>query len=543
LATRRWLGAAKLAHDAAVDGAIAEAERKVKEWLATDQPEGAFDRRPLHWPLVFPEVFDPARPGFDAIIGNPPFLGGQKLTGSLGTAYREYLVEQIGHGVRGSADLIAYFLLRAHDVLSTDGQTGLIATNTLAQGDTREVGLDQIVESGTEIRQAVKSKPWPSKSVVLEYAAVWTSRHPINPATQRLADGVAVSRITPSLDPASRVAGKPERLAANAGTSFQGAITLGLGFTMDPAQAHELIARDARNKDVLFPYLNGQDLNSRPDCSGSRWVINFHDWSLEKAKTYPEPYAQVLRRVKPERDNNNRKVYRDYWWQYAEKRPAMIDAIAGLDRVTVVPRVTKYFNFVMTPQHQVFDGRLVVFVSQDTGLLCVLTSTVHEAWALVNGTTHEARPTYFPERCFETYPLPKGTAEMRELGDRLDTFRQNLMLARQAGLTATYNLVHDPKCADADIAELRNIHRAIDEAVVRAYGWSDLLDSGLDHGFHETRQGTRYTIGPVVRQEILDRLLELNHARYAAEVKAGLHIKKNARKRSLRDASDSTTLF
>jgi hypothetical protein len=126
---------------------------------------------------------------------------------------------------------------------------------------------------------------------------------------------------------------------------------------------------------------------------------------------------------------------------------------------------------------------------------------------------------------FETLPLSEITPEMRELGDLLDTFRRDLMLARQAGLTATYNLVHDPKCADADIAELREIHRAIDEAVVRAYGWSDLLDSGLDHGFHDTRQGIRYTIGPMIRREILDRLLELNHARYAAEVKAGLHNK------------------
>jgi hypothetical protein len=93
----------------------------------------------LHWPLVFPEVFE--RGGFDAIIGNPPFLGGSKLTGSLGTAYREHLVGAIGRGARGSADLVAYFVLRAHDLLNGGGQTGLIATNTLAQGDTREVGL------------------------------------------------------------------------------------------------------------------------------------------------------------------------------------------------------------------------------------------------------------------------------------------------------------------------------------------------------------------------------------------------------------------
>jgi hypothetical protein len=110
---------------------------------------------------------------------------------------------------------------------------------------------------------------------------------------------------------------------------------------------------------------------------------------------------------------------------------------------------------------------------------------------------------------------------------------------RQAGLTATYNLVHDPTCTDADIGELRRIHVAIDHAVMRAYGWDDLA---LDHGFHETRQGVRYTVGPVVRQEILDRLLELNHERYAAEVAAGLHDKKG-RKRPKQAAEDQWSLF
>ena len=109
---------------------------------------------------------------------------------------------------------------------------------------------------------------------------------------------------------------------------------------------------------------------------------------------------------------------------------------------------------------------------------------------------------------------------MRSLGDRLDIYRRETMLARQAGLTKTYNLVHDRDCMDADITELRDIHRQIDHAVARAYDWDDL---DLDHGFHETRQGIRYTVGPAARQEILDRLLELNHERYAAEVAAGLH--------------------
>jgi hypothetical protein len=142
---------------------------------------------------------------------------------------------------------------------------------------------------------------------------------------------------------------------------------------------------------------------------------------------------------------------------------------------------------------------------------------------------------------FETLARPELTQEMRELGERLDSYRrESVMLPRQAGLTATYNLVHDPDCKDADIAGLRRIHVAIDRVVMRGYGWDDLT---LDHGFHETRQGVRYTVGPVVRQEILDRLLELNHERYAAEVAAGLHDKKQGRRVPRQAAAEQGSLF
>jgi hypothetical protein len=541
LVTGRWLGAAKLAHDAAVNDAIAEAERMTKEWLATDQPDGAFDRHPLHWPLVFPEIFNPACPGFDAVIGNPPFLGGSKITGSLGTSYREHLVQWIADGVRGNADLVAYFLLRTHMLLNSAGQTGLVATNTLAQGDTREVGLDQVISKGTEIRQAVKSKPWPSKSAALQYAAVWTSGHRIDSSAERLVDGVTAQRIASTLDPASSIDRNPERLAANAGKAFQASKLDGIGFTMEPARAREMVTRDPRNARVLFPYVNGQDLNSRPDCSGSRWVINFFDWSEERAKTFPEPYAQVLREVKPARDRNNRKARRERWWQYGELARGLYESIRTFDQVIVIALVSKAVMPTIVRTGQVFSHQLGVFADDDTGMLALLSSAPHYWWAIGRASTMKGDLRYTPTDVFETLPLPEVTPEMREYGARLDTFRRNLMLARQAGLTATYNLVHDPKCVDADIVELRDIHHATDEAVVRAYGWTDLLDSSLDHGFHDTRQGTRYTIGPVVRQEVLDRLLELNHARYAAEVKADSRDKPR-KKRAAADSGE-TTLF
>jgi hypothetical protein len=93
-------------------------------------------------------------------------------------------------------------------------------------------------------------------------------------------------------------------------------------------------------------------------------------------------------------------------------------------------------------------------------------------------------------------------------------------------------------CSDVDITELRTIHKAIDEAVCQAYGWDDLIPQ-LDHGIHQVGRDTRFTIGPAVQREFVDRLLELNHERYAAEVASGLHDKKT--KKSVRTTAAKAT--
>ncbi|MEV4621205.1 type IIL restriction-modification enzyme MmeI [Asanoa sp. NPDC049573] len=516
--------AQRLSREDEVDPLVEQA----RSWLALDRPPGGLDRKPLHWPLEFPEVFEQG--GFDAIIGNPPFLGGQKVTGTLGPAYRELLISVIGHGSRGSADLVAYFLLRVHGLLNSDGQTGLIATNTLAQGDTREVGLDQLIAHGATIRQAVKSRPWPSQSAALEFCAVWTSRAPLDAAAERRADGLVVPGITSSLNAESHVSGNPHRLQSNVGLSFQGSNILGVGFTMEPGEAVALIAKNDRNHEVLFPYLNGQDLSSRSDSSASRWVINFHDWSEDQAKRYPECYGQVRRLVKPERDGNSRKARRERWWQFAERAPNLYQAMGRLERVLVITLHTKVVMPYLVSARQVFSHGLAVFATEDPAILGLLSSSLHYWWAVSRASTLETRVRYTPSDVFETFAMPELTVELRDQGDRLHTYRRDVMLSRRAGLTATYNLAFDSACQDEDIVELRRIHRNIDEATCRAYGWDDLVDRGLDHGFHKAGAYTRYTVGPAVQREILDRLLELNHQRYAEEVAQGLHDKKAGRK-------------
>ncbi|CAM5495441.1 hypothetical protein SAVIM40S_05429 [Streptomyces avidinii] len=536
--------AAHAVSDAGDDEELATAELRRAEtlargWLATGKPAGAFGREAVHLPLVFPEVWD-ERGGFDAVVGNPPFLGGKKLTGSLGISYREHLVENLGGGVRGNADLVAYFLLRAYGFLNLNGQAGLIATNTLAQGDTREIGLDRLVAEGVEIRQSVKSSPWPSRSAVLEYCAVWISQAVVSDGVPRLADDNPVWKITPSLEAASRVAGAPERLAGNQAIAFIGSYILGLGFTMDPDSAQALIAKDTRNRDVLFPYLTGQDLNSRPDGSARRWVINFHDWSEERARQYGEVFKIIEEGVKPERQRRKpdgsftlRNPLPQRYWHYADKRPALQAAIQGMSRVIVLAQVSKTVMPVMMPTGLVYSHKIVVFPSDSFAQLAVLSSTFHYWWSIAYSATMKADLSYSPSDVTATFPRPEYSAMLDELGMRLEQ-RRSRIVNLHGGLTSTYNLVHEQECTEDDIAELRQIHRAIDEEVARAYSWDDLLSQpgGLDHGFHDTRQGPRYTVGPVVRQEILDRLLEENQRRYAAEVAAGLHDKKGAKKKA-----------
>ena len=203
--------------------------------------------------------------------------------------------------------------------------------------------------------------------------------------------GASVPGITPSLDPVSRVSGNAERLAANTGISFEGSKLDGIGFTMEPERARELIHKNPQYAEVLFPYLNGHDLNSHPDSSASRWVIDFHDWDESRAKEYPQCYDQVLRLVKPERQRHSELRARVHWWRYQRSRPELQAAISGLDHVIVITQSSSTQKPTIVSVRQVFAHKLVVFASDETGLLALLSSNVHYWWIERRGSTLKRR--------------------------------------------------------------------------------------------------------------------------------------------------------
>jgi hypothetical protein len=185
-----------------------------------------------------------------------------------------------------------------------------------------------------------------------------------------------------------------------------------------------------------------------------------------------------------------------------------------LSYVLAIALVSKIVLPVRVPAGQVFSHQTAVFATDDAADLALLSSAPHYWWAITHASTLETRIRYTPSDVFDTFARPVSTDRMRIVGEELDRDRRDFMLGRQLGLTQTYNLIHEPAVADTEVAHLRALHAEIDEAVCAAYGWDDLL---LDHSHYDTRQGVRWTVSPAARLELLDRLLELNHSRYAEE--------------------------
>ncbi|MGH9175956.1 MAG: Eco57I restriction-modification methylase domain-containing protein, partial [Vicinamibacterales bacterium] len=291
--------------DAERDALIARIEARAGDALMVGRAPGDPDPpKPFHWVLEFPEVFERDGGGFDAIVGNPPFLGGKKVSGVVGTNYREYVVNYVASRQRGNADLVAYFFLRASRLVRVNATFGLVATNSIGQGESRRVSLERLQQIGWTIYRAVKSRQWPGEAV-LHVSHVW-AQHDGSERTHVVLDDRPVRRITPSLEPAGRVEGSPRTLSANHGIAHYGCIING-HFDMQPDEAAAMVNAEPRNAEVVRPYLIAKDLTERPDQSVSRWAVDFSDMDLDVASSYLEPMEYVRRHVLPWRETLENK--------------------------------------------------------------------------------------------------------------------------------------------------------------------------------------------------------------------------------------------
>ncbi|MDE0123862.1 MAG: N-6 DNA methylase [Bryobacterales bacterium] len=540
---------------AVMDGDLAGFENPLVQARHAAKPLAAF-----HWEIEFPEVFDRERPGFDCIVGNPPFAGKNSVIAANAGGYGDWLKEMHA-GSHGNADLAAHFFRRAFSLLRDGGNLGLIATNTIAQGDTRSTGLRWICTNGGEIYDATKRKPWPGMAAVI-VSVVHIRRG--KPDGSRSLDGIAVPAISAYLTVGSTHQ-DPARLKVNRDKSFVGSYILGMGFTFDDrdkkgvasslAEMKSLIETNPKNQEAIFPYIGGKELNKRPTHAHHRYVINFWDYPLRRkadesqswfgmsTKTqsgwrrsgvvphdYPMPVAAdwpglleiIERKVRPDRRGQNRKALRDRWWHYAEKRPGLYRTIKGLDRVLSISRVGQHASFAFLPAGIVYAESLIIFPFRTYSAFCVLQSRLHEFWARWFGSSMKDDLRYTPSDCFETFPFPRSWMENRRLedvGKSYYEYRAALMESRGEGLTKIYNRFHDRYNKDPEIVRLRTLHDEMDRSVLAQYGWDDIqLECGFffDHPTEEASSKTRhrrYRWPDEVRDEVMGRLIDLNAQR------------------------------
>ena len=527
---------------------------------------------PFHFHIEFPEVFGRERPGFDVVVGNPPFAGKNTLANSTAAAYPSWL-RHLHKQSHGNADLVAHFFRRAFNLLRLDGALGLIATNTIAQGDTRSTGLRWICNNGGVIYRARRRIKWPGDAAVV-VSVIHLVKGDV--AVPRFLDDREVETVTAFL---FHTGGHddPAWLDANAGKSFVGSYVLGMGFTFDDTdnkgvatpltERERLIAADPRNREAIFPYIGGKEVNASPTHAHHRYVINFEDYPFRRedvgswetaseqrrrqwlqdgvvpcdyqkpvATDWPDLLEIVEAKVKPERakltKNAIGKRRAKFWWQYGSLAKELYASVSGLDRVLVTgAAAATYHMMAFVSSRQVFSHKLIVFPFTDMAPLAVLQSRVHEIWSAFFGTTLGDALTYNPTNVFHTFPFPEGWeahSDLDALGKEYYEFRAALMIENDEGLTKTYNRFHDPEERDPKIAELRQLHGAMDRAVLDAYGWPDVSTDCkflLQYEIDEEELGNkkkpwRYRWPDPIRDDVLARLLALNVERAKEEMQA-----------------------
>jgi hypothetical protein len=496
--------------------------------LAATLRQGDPSIPPFHWELEFPEVFARENPGFDAVVGNPPFLGGKRISTVYGESYRDWL-STVHEQSNSNSDLVAHFYRAMFCKLRQAGTFGLIATNTIAQGDTRGTGLRFIRMHGGMIYATTKRLKWPgAAAVVVSVVHVIRGKYQGKPILDdRPVDVITAYLFHTGIDE------DPEILRVNTGISFQGVIPLGPGFLFDDLMEgatsirdmHNLLQIDARNSERIFPYLGGMEILGHPKQEHRRYVINFGEMSEEEARQWPDLFEILERKVRPERLKKSAEIARWPYWQFWRVRNELSAATRGLVRTLVHPFTSTHLAFAFIPAETLLAAPHTVITRMTNAAFGALQSRPHEIWARFFASSMKDDLRYTPSDCFETFPFPdrwENHPSFETAGKTYYEFRAALMVCNNEGLTKTYNRFHDRRENAADIIRLRELHAEMDRAVLRAYRWEDLAERVEPQFLDETDEDDHRYQGRLFwpaefRDEVLARLLALNVERAAAE--------------------------
>ena len=474
----------------------------------------------FHWPLEFPEVF--AQGGFDAFVGNPPFIGNKYWQDRLFVGFQHW-AEMLAGGRVGKIDVVALFFRRTFQLLRVSGRSGMLATTTAREGETLKVGFDWIYHHG-EIYRAISQENWPGDAGV-HYCVVWFA--PQKSKIARMLDASPAEDIFPSLT-SSAPSITPLTLVGSV-WAFKGSDnSKGEAFVL--RRTDDWFTRLSKSQSpFLHPYLTGEDITSGKYAEPERFVVDCQDHTLEQVRRLcPATHEFLLQHAFPLRQPEVLKPYpglAERWWQMWNHRTNYYRELRKQNTCLAIPVVAKHMDVVELPTSFVFTNKICLIRLPSLSVYCFLASSCFEEWVREQGGTMRADTlTLTLEKCIQTIPadFPTSPDSARMATAWNHAFKQ-ASAKFGLGYTNIFNHFHDPEDSSQEISALREARLELNKHVGTLLGIKDLALS--DHGFHETKQGLRYTLSESARRTVLDRLLQLNHQRYEEEVKAGLHEK------------------
>jgi SAM-dependent methyltransferase len=401
-------------------------------------------------------------PKANAIIGNPPFLGGKHIRMNLNDEYVDKIFQHFPK-VK-DVDFCAYWFRLAHDKIDQKGRVGLVATNSISQGKSRIAALDYITQNGGYIHEAVSTQHWSGAAKVHVSIVNWCKDKPQN----YYLDDQIVAQINSALKSSIDVS-QAVRLQANLNKCFQGVIPVGEGFIVTEQQVTDWIKADSKNTEVLKLFSMGANLAQNPHGKPERWIIDFSNMSIEESSNYDLPFEHIKVNVKPEREKNREAVMREKWWRFKRTNEAMRTAISTLSFYFAVPEVSKWAIFIPCPLEWLPGNKTKAVVSDDFYIFGILSSNIHCEWIHAQKSTLGASIAYTHNTCFETFPFPqtvdiKIVEKIRTKAEELHQYRTQQMETKQWGITTLYN-----KFFNEPSSQLYKLHQQLDKLVMDAY--------------------------------------------------------------------------
>jgi SAM-dependent methyltransferase len=441
-------------------------------------------------------------PDFDACIGNPPYLGAKRMKVEHSVEYINR-IRDLFPDVSGNADYCVYWFRKAHERMRQGARAGLVGTNTIRQNYSREGGLDYIVANDGVIFEAVSSIPWSGEAKVHVSIACWSKGDA--PQTPRLWAGDEeeareVDDINSSLSLSVDVS-KAKVIKANREPKrvFQGQTPGHKGFVLSPDEARQLIKRDAKNAEVIFPYLTGDDLVGEFKSQPSRFIIDFEARTLVNARTFKAAYARVEQMVRPDREakakaeadknqailaanpratvNKHHQQANEHWWLHFYDRSDFRQVAATLSRYVICSRISKrpIFDFI-SPAIRLSD-KVQAFAFEDDYSFGILQSNAHWQWWTNRGATLKSDPAYTPNSVFDTFPFPQAPTpkQVKTVAEAARALHE----WRRMKLIELDNLTLRDFYQTLELGgknPLKDLHAALDKAVLAAYGFDPKAD-------------------------------------------------------------------